>query len=289
MSTPAERKPLLIAALASVGLGVGKALLAVFTGSHVLFASAVDSLGDGLVSSANYWLGRFASEPADDGHPYGHGKVEALAGLGQALLLTGGALWIVRTAVVGLLTADRPAPVALPGIVGIVISMTVSLALGRMLRKAGDKAGSLVLRSDAVHYTMDAASGIAALVGLGVTASTGWVQADDIASLFVAALMVPAIVDLSRAVLDELVDRSLPAEDLAQIEVVLRSTPGLDGWHGLRTRRSGPHRFVEVHVELDGAITLAECHRRTEALEVALRATLPGADVLIHADVADDS
>ena len=117
---------------------------------------------------------------------------------------------------------------------------------------------------------------------------TGWVQADDVASLCVAALMVPAIVGLARAVIDELVDRSLPAEDLATIDTVLRATPGLDGWHALRTRRSGQRRFVELHVELDGAITLAEGHRRTDELEAALRAALPGADVLVHADVAND-
>jgi len=276
---------LLKASAVSLVLGLGKGGLAWATGSHVVLASAVDSVGDAAVSLSNHGLARYAAQPADDGHPYGHGKVEALAGLGQVLFLVAGAGWVATTAITGLLGAERVAPMAGSAMIGLIASMLVSAGLARMLTRAGKETQSLVLSSDAVHYQMDAVSGIAALIGLGVTRLTGNAQADDIAALCVSALMVPSIIGLARAVLAELVDSSLPADELAAIEAVLRTTPGLLGWHALRTRKSGRSKFVELHVVLDGTLTLAEGHRRADALEGALRLAVVGADVIIHVDV----
>lgn len=276
---------LLKASAVSLVLGLGKGVLAWATSSHVVMASAVDSLGDAAVSLSNHGLARYAARPADDGHPYGHGKVEALAGLGQVLFLVAGAGWVATTAISGLLGAQRAAPMAGSAMIGLVASMLVSAALARMLKRAGKETASLVLSSDAVHYQMDAVSGVAALIGLLITRMTGNAQADDIAALCVSALMVPSIVGLARAVLAELVDSSLPAEDLAAIDAVLRVTPGLLGWHALRTRKSGRSKFIELHVVLDGTLTLAEGHRRADGLEGALRQAVTNADVIIHVDV----
>ncbi len=276
---------LLKASAVSLILGVAKAGLALATGSHVVLASAVDSLGDAVVSLSNHGLARYAAQPADEGHPYGHGKVEALAGLGQVLFLVAGAGWVATTAIKGLLGAARTAPLAGSAMIGLVASMLVSAALARMLKRAGKEQRSLVLSSDAVHYQMDAISGIAALIGLAVTRLTGHAEADDVAALCVSALMVPSIIGLAREVLAELVDSSLPAEELTAIEAVLQGTPGLLGWHALRTRKSGRSKFIELHVVLDGTLTLAEGHRRADALEAALRVAVAGADVIIHVDV----
>lgn len=276
---------LLKASVVSLVLGLGKGVLAWATGSHVVLASAVDSLGDAAVSLSNHGLARYAAQPADDGHPYGHGKVEALAGLGQVLFLVAGAEQAGDRRGGHPAGAERSAPLAGSAMIGLIASMLVSGALARMLTRAGKETESLVLSSDAVHYQMDAISGIAALIGLLVTRFTGNAQADDIAALCVSALMVPSIVGLARAVLAELVDSSLPATELAAIEAVLRSTPGLLGWHALRTRKSGRSKFIELHVVLDGTLTLAEGHRRADALEGALRLAVVGADVIIHVDV----
>ncbi len=263
-------------------LGIGKAIAASLTGSQAVAASAADSLSDAVISAANRWMVRTAHEPADREHPFGHGKAEALASLAQVVLL-GGVVVGVGWRAVGSLRGGPP-PIALPAIAVMVASMGVSLALARSLARVATETGSLVLRSDAAHYRMDLWTGGAVLVGLVVSAVTGSGLADGIACLAVCAIMAWDIVGIARDAVGELMDRSLPAGEHAEVEAVLRAFPGITGWHDLRTRRSGPSRFVQVHIELPGDMTLHEAHAIADALEAALTQAIPGVDPIVHVD-----
>lgn len=277
-------RPLVVAAFVSFILGLVKLSVALWTGSQALRASAVDSLSDAVISTSNALLARWAAEPADAGHPYGHGKAESLGGLLQVLALGGGILWIVVSAVLRLLEPETPAPVALPAILTLVGSLGVSFVLGRHLAAEARAKGSLAMAADAIHYRMDAASGVAALIGVGVAAWTGSGVADSVGSLVVAALMSRDLWGLGRTALDQLLDSPLPPEEIAKVEAILRDEPEVRGWHDLRTRRAGPTRFVDVHLELDGELTLAEAHRIADRVEERIFTEVERAVALVHVD-----
>ncbi len=263
-------------------LGVVKAIAAFLTGSQAVAASAADSLSDAAISFGNRWMVRTAHEPADREHPFGHGKAEALASLAQVVFLSavvGGVGWRAIGSLQG-----GPPPLAVPAIVVMVGSMAVSLLLARSLARAAEATGSLILRSDAAHYRMDLWTGGAVLVGLAVTAITGSGLADGIACLVVCAIMAWDIVGIARDAVGELMDQSLPVEEHARVEATLRRFAGINGWHDLRTRRSGPNRFVQVHIELPGSMTLHEAHAIADALEAAFGEAVPGVDALVHID-----
>jgi ferrous-iron efflux pump FieF len=282
--------PLVVAILSTLVLGAAKLTLALITGSRAVLASAADSLGDAVVSGVNLLMVRQAAVPPDDGHPWGHGKAEALASLTQAVLLAGVVVGVAWSAVGTLLHhASAPLPDTQAGILGMLLSMVGSFGISTFLSRAAKRTGSLVLAADAVHYRMDLLTGAAVVAGLVATWLTGRPEADAVASLLVSALMVREVYGIGREAVDELMDRPLPAEEVAQIEAALRSYGDpVRSWHDLRTRRSGPLRFVQVHVALPREISFADAHAATHAVEERLKSVLPFMDVIAHADLDGD-
>ena len=270
-------------------LGVMKTVGALATGSGAVGASAADALTDALVSGANLVLVRAASAPPDDGHPFGHGKAEALAGLAQAGFLTAVVVGVARSAILRL-TEGAPMPVVGPAVLIMLASMVASYLLSRGLSRAADKTGSLVLRADSAHYRMDLWTGTAVVVGLVITAITGDARADAIASLVLCLWMAKEIIPIGVDAVGELMDRPLERREYATALGVLTSfSERIAGWHDLRTRRAGPWRFVQVHVELPGDMTLRDAHRVADDLEEALSKALPGCDAIVHMDPAGES
>jgi len=280
---PRARRALNRAIVGTLALGAGKAVAAGLTGSTALAASAADSITDGAITAANRWMLITAAQPADPGHPYGHGKAEALASLAQAVILGGVIAGITWRAVSHLVTPVE-APDAVPALGVVLASLVGSALLARSLRRAADATGSLVLRADAAHYQMDLASGAAVVVGLGLGTLTGSAIPDSLAALVVSGLMAREVWRIGQDAVGELMDQALPPDEQARLETVLASMP-LRGWHDLRTRRSGPHRFVQVHVELDPGLTLGEAHAVADGVEAALRQAVPGCDPIVHVDV----
>lgn len=277
--------PLLVAIGLTLVMGVAKLVVALWTGSHAVMASAADSLGDAIVSGVNLLMVRQAAVPADEEHPWGHGKAEALASLAQALVLGGVVLAIAANAVAQLVDGGGATPRAGPALGVMVLSLAGSLFISNYLSRAGNSSGSLVVKADAVHYRMDVFTGGAVMVGVASSALLGTAIGDAVASLVVSAMMVKDVYGLGREAIDELMDRPLPEEETRQLEGVLRQmgAPVLS-WHDLRTRRSGPHRFVQVHVVLPAHIPFCQAHAAADDVEARLRAALPNVDVIVHAD-----
>lgn len=278
--------PLAIAILATLLLGAIKLVVALLSGSRAVLASAADSLGDAVVSGVNLLMVRAAAEPPDEGHPWGHGKAEALASLTQAVLLAGVVVGVVWSAVASLLSGTATPPKVGPAVIGMLISMAGSFSISTYLARAARRSGSLVVGADAVHYRMDLLTGGAVLLGLAVTAITGRAEADAVSSLLVSAWMSKEVWGIGKEAVDELMDRPLPEAEVLELERALRAlgAPVL-AWHDLRTRRAGPFRFVQVHVELPASLTFAGAHEVSHQVEQALAGALPNTDVIVHLDV----
>ena len=280
-------RPLVLTIGMSLGLGIGKLVAAVLTGSQAVLASAADSLADVAVSAANLWLMRRARVPADDGHPYGHGKIEGLASLAQGVVLTLVIVGIAQSAVTSLLEPKPHDVLAAPALVVMVVSLLVSSSIASRLGRAATQTGSLVLRADAAHYRMDRWTSGATILGLVGTLAFHQPRADSVAALAVCVIMTRDVALLLRDAVNELMDAALTPEEMTRIKGVLDASRPLQvGWHDLRARRSGPRRFVEVHVEVEKTATLLAAHDVAESIENELRSSIEGVEVIVHLDPA---
>ncbi len=273
----------------SLLLGGLKLATAVLSGSQAVMASALDSLSDSFISWMNLRFFRMAEDPPDAEHPFGHGKIEGLASLFQAALLTGIVLVVAGRAIHTLVLQVPAVPAAGPALAVMLASTVVSAWLARSLSVAAAATDSLVLRSDAAHYRMDVAAGAGVALGLFGSWLSGWWYADPLVSLLMAIWMAKDVVSLWREAADELMDRALSAEELSAVDQVLaRADPRIRSWHELRTRRSGQLRFVQAHLVFDGDISLADAHAAAEEVEAELRQALPRCHVLLHLDVSNE-
>lgn len=274
------------AVLATLALGVAKLAAGLFTGSTAVVASGLDSLADAVMSSANLWLARVAASPPDADHPYGHHKAEPLAALAQVTLLSAIVVGVGWSAVNRLLSGEVPLPLTLPAMGMTVVAMASAWGISVGLSRAATRTGSLVLRTDAVHYRMDVWTGAAVLVGLIAAGVLHSGIPDAVAAIVVCLVMGRDLFKITREAISELMDQAMDRDERAVLIRVLEGLgPPVVAWHDLRSRRSGPRRFVQVHLEMPAHLPLAEAHRAADAAEGALRAAVPGVEALVHVDV----
>lgn len=264
-------------------LAIVKALGGVLGNTYALIADAVESLAD-VFSSVMVWLGiRWAAAPPDEDHPYGHGKAEGLASLVVALFLLAAAAWIAVHAVREILTPHRvPAPWTLLLLAGIV---AVKWAFSRRLHAAGEQAGSGALQAEAWHHVSDALTSGAAFVGIAIALIGGprYAQADDWAALTACAVVALNGLLIGRRAVGEMMDVAVAPELAVAVRRVAARVPGVRGLEKCRVRRSGLSHLVDIHVEVDGTLTVREGHEIARAVKRALLAAdLRVTDVLVH-------
>jgi ferrous-iron efflux pump FieF len=264
-------------------LGAAKLLAAIFTGSVALAASFVDSLMDVFASSVNLVACRVATRRPDEEHRYGHGKAEGLAGMFQGAVVGFSAVYLIVESVRRLF---RPTEVVHDewGMAAMGFAAVSSIALTRFLRRTARATGSVALHADSAHYASDALMNLAVLGGLVLVRATGLVWIDAALGLAVAGFVLRSSWSVLRLSVDELMDRSSPADIERVREVVAREVPEVRGIHDLRTRRAGPTRFVDLHVSLDRRLSFPDAHRLSERVVQAIEAAFPGTSVQVHAD-----
>ncbi len=257
------------------------------TGSISVWASLLDSAMDIFASTINFFAIRAAARPPDDDHAYGHGKVESLAGLFQAVVITISGLFLIREAILRLLH-PQPTSGELLGIVSMLIATGVSIALVARLRRVARQTDSPVLSADALHYATDVFTNGGALIALLFLRLTGWQLADPLISIAISLYILYSAFNVARDSVDVLMDKRLPLEVDEQIaEIVSRfHTQGVIGFHDLRTRRSGAQKFIDLHLEVARIMSLEEAHALTVQVLRTLETEIPRSRVQIHTDPA---
>ena len=284
-SESVEKKALLVRSLLIAG-GLMGFKLGVFaiTNSMAILASAADSLMDFLVSLANFLLIMPASKPADHNPPYGHGKIESLAGMVQSLILGGAAFSIGAMAVKRFLAPEeiyRPEV----GILVTVVAIALNLWHSRNLRRSMIKTNSPMMAAEYLHYASDTLVYLGVLVSFSLFKITGKVYWDPLISLLIVGYLLKAVVSLFLDTLTELLDVQLPELTLKEIDVTIRAFhPAIVGYHDLRTRKVGTTKFIEFHVVLRGVETFRDVHKLTVGLMETFQKIYPGAIVTVHAD-----
>ena len=253
------------------------------TDSVALLSSLADSLLDLVASLITLFAVKVAVSPADREHRFGHGKSEGIAGLAQALIVTGSAAYVGVEAVTRLLA---PSPVMQPGLglgvmfVSLVLTVGLVVFQGFVVRQTR----SLAISADAVHYKADILTNVAVLGAIFASAQWQWHILDPLLGLVVVALILLAVRIIATDAIDVLLDRELPEDDRQRIKDIVVTHPGVKGIHDLRTRSAGAAQFIQFHLELDAQISLVEAHEICDAVESGVQDKFPGAEVLIHAD-----
>jgi ferrous-iron efflux pump FieF len=253
------------------------------SGSVSLLSSLLDSLLDAFASVINLLAVRHAVTPADREHRFGHGKAEPLAGLAQAAFISGSAVLLLIQATQRLWDAPPVSNTGL-GIAVSIFSLVLTLGLVRFQRSVVAQTGSLAIGADELHYRSDLILNVSVIVALLLSGRLGWHIADPI---FGAAIGVWILWSAWRIVmqsLTQLMDRELPDEDRARIRRIAESHPEVRAVHDIKTRAAGPTAFIQLHLEMDGRMTLAHAHEISDAVETAIREAFPGTEIMIHQD-----
>lgn len=259
-----------------------KAIAWWLSGSVSLLAGLTDSLLDAAASLLNLIAVNYALRPADEDHRYGHGKAEALAGLGQAVFI---AISAVLVGISGFERLQEPQAIEATGI-GVAVIL-LSLAMTGLLlvfqRHVVKVTGSTAIRADSLHYASDLLLNSSILVAL-LLAAYGWQRADALFGIAIALYIFWSALTIVRESAAVLMDKELPLEISERMMQLALGIPGVLDAHDLRTRMSGTRWFVQLHLDLPSSLTLQEAHDLCEAAEFAIRAEFPRAEVLVHAD-----
>ena len=282
MSTDTDKRKWRAAAL-SVGSNTllvgGKVAVGLITGSVAVISEAVHSGMDLVAAIIALVAVIYASRPPDESHPHGHGKMEDLSGALEALLIFGAVVFIGYESI-HRLVAGGGVEQPLLGVAVMAVSSVINFAVSWYLGKVGRETDSSALLADAAHLRTDVYTSLGVLVGLGAVYFTGLHWLDPAAALAVALLIVLEAWRITSRTVGELLDRGIPVEERRQVESLLASE-GIK-FHALRSRKSGPTRKIDLHLDVPPKATAEEVHALCDRMEEGVQKVLPGAQVLIH-------
>jgi cation diffusion facilitator family transporter len=258
-----------------------KLIAGFISGSVSIISEAIHSGMDLLASIIAYISVRVSDSPPDAGHPYGHGKVENVSGVIEAVLIFIAAIWIIYEAVHKIIV---PTAVENVGIGTGVMAMAsaVNFIVSRRLYKVAKETDSIALEADALHLKTDVYTSLGVATGLLLIWLTGWYFLDPIVAISVAMLILKESYNLLRNAFSPLLDASLSDEETKIIrEEITRQNIT---FHNLKTRKSGHYRFADLHLELPGNMELREVHRICDDIENKINSKLKNLEITIHVE-----
>jgi cation diffusion facilitator family transporter len=272
-----------LALLINALLAIGKIATGILGDSYVLIADGIESTAD-IFSSVIVWGGlRVSVLPADENHPFGHGKAEPVASIIVSMILLAAAVLIAVQSVHEILTPHHPpAWYTLPVLVVVVL---VKETLFRAALRAGHSLESTALKSDAWHHRSDALTSAAAFVGITIAlvGGKGYEGADDWAALLACGVICWNGLRLLRAALDELMDASVSPQVVAQVRELAAAVEGVTAIDKCRIRKSGLHLALDIHVVVDGDLTVRRGHEIAHLVKDRLLASQHRInDVIVH-------
>jgi cation diffusion facilitator family transporter len=258
-----------------------KLAVAATTGAVSVFAEAIHSFGDLIGATVAMIAVTVSDAPPDDSHAYGHGKFENLSGVASALLMFIAGTYAVWEAIKHLRHARHHTSVDF-GLCVMAFSVIANMLVSRHLITVGRETDSAALTADGYHLRTDIYTSLGVFLSLLIVKLTGWTWMDAAAALFVSALIFVTGFKLAGDAVGTLSDKSLPLDEERARRDTIESDPRVLSYHNLRTRKSGSHRHVDVHVLISDANSFVQAHDFTEALEERLRNTLPNVHPIIH-------
>ena len=270
-------------------LAIVKLVAGIVGHSYALIADAVESTAD-IFSSLVVWSGlHIASQPADEDHPYGHGRAEALAGAIVSLMLMGGAIGIAVQAIREIAEPHQGPLAWTLWILGAII--VVKEVLYRRVRAVGTELGSTAVQADASHHRSDVFTSLAAFIGISIAVIGGpaWAAADGWAALVAAVVICFNGVKMIRPAIDDLMDRAPSENVVGRIAAAAREVSDVRAIEKLKVRKLGLAYMVDLHVQADPYMSLHDAHIVSGKVKSAIRSAVRSVDdVLIHMEPFED-
>lgn len=281
----------LLSVLSNTFLVAGKITVGLMINSVAIISEAIHSGMDLLAAIIAFVAVKISGKPADQSHPFGHGKAENLSGAIEALLIFAAAGWIIYESILKLIHPrhiDEPAW----GVGVMFISSALNWFVSHQLFIVSSKTDSIALEADAWHLRTDVWTSVGVMIGLGIiwigdhflpTVNLNWV--DPVAALMVATMILKAAYDLTIKSVRDLLDAGLdPAEEEKLRALIAAHDPHIRGFHNLRTRKSGGRRFIEFHILVNPSMSVNRSHQLTDELVVKIRAIMPASIITIHVE-----
>jgi ferrous-iron efflux pump FieF len=280
-----RRRVTIASLLVAVILIAAKIFAYRITGSVSVMTSLLDSTFDALASTVTMVSVMHATTPADQEHRFGHGKIEALAAMGQSLFIFASACYLLFESTHRFF---HPQPVreAFVGIGVMLLSVALTMLLLAFQRYVIRRTPSVAISADNLHYNGDLLMNIGVLSALGLGYYSHWPYFDPLFACIISFVLFYGAWKVSRESYAILMDQELPDADRAKIESLVKAHPQAHAIHDLRTRTSGQRVFIEFHLEMDGDLSLTKAHDVTEELEAVIYKEFPKAEVLIHQEPA---
>jgi cation diffusion facilitator family transporter len=285
-----KRSAALSSVVAAIGLTTFKVIIGVLTNSLGILAEAAHSGLDMVAALMTYFAVRYSDKPADQEHPFGHGKIENLSALFETVLLLATSGWIIYEAIQRLFFISVKVEASIWSFIVMGTSIVVDFTRSRILYKAARKYKSQALEADALHFSTDIWSSSVVILGLiGLTLARyvhglDWLsKADSIAALVVALIVIFISAELGYRTVSALLDTA-PKGLAEQVEAVAESIEGVVDAHAIRIRPSGAHTFIDMHVTMDGSRTLNDAHAATVEIEKAIHSIISPADITVHVE-----
>lgn len=264
----------------NVGLLVAKGVAASISHSVALLGDIVDTSADLLASIVSAVSIYIALKPADESHPFGHGKFETLGGFLQALLLIGMGTYVLIKAIHRWSNPEEISVEIALWVAGVTAG--VKLVFTQWFRKVAHETESDVLRANLANISSDIFASVIVIFGLLAVQWTGSSLYDAVGAILIVGFIFAYGWRVLYETASSLVDTMLPAEEVERIVSILKKHPEIRGFHQLRTRKSGSHRHIDVHILLDDELCLVKAHEITEEVEDQIRDALPNVSISIH-------
>ena len=260
--------------LIAMKLGVG-----IITGSVSIISEAIHSSIDLVAAIIAFFAVRISGKPSDERHPFGHGKMENVSGVIEALLIFAASAWIIYEAVGRFIHPGETEALGL-GVVVMAISAVVNTFVSRRLYKVARLTDSVALEADALHLKTDVITSAGVALGLALIWITGWHVLDPVIALAVAVIIIYESWMLLRKAFSPLIDTALSGAELEKLTGILTEM-GIS-YHDLRTRAAGHQRFVEFHLDVPPHETIETIHRQCDMIEQRLESEFREINVVIH-------
>jgi cation diffusion facilitator family transporter len=261
-----------------------KLIVGLISGSISIISEAIHSFMDLLASIIAYFSVRISDTPADERHPYGHGKFENVSGVIEAVLIFVAAFWIIYEAIKKLSNPGEIEKISY-GFIVMSISAMVNFFVSRKLYKAARETSSIALEADALHLKTDVYTSAGVAFGLLLIWLTGYHILDPIVAILVAILILKESVELFMKAYSPLLDSSLSVKEIESIKSIINGhcTEEIN-FHDLRSRKAGNYNYIDFHLNLPENLTVKEAHKICDAIENDIKSNLKNTEVNIHVE-----
>jgi len=277
-----------LSVFSNIFLVIMKITVGIISGSVSIISEAAHSAIDLVASLIAFFSVKVSNMPPDKEHPYGHGKVENISGVIEGLLIIVAAIWIVYHSIHSLIV-NEPVQYLQWGIIVMGVSALVNFFVSRKLYKVAKETDSIALEADALHLKTDIYTSVGVALGIGLIWVTGWHILDPVIAIFVALIILWEAYNLIKSAFNPLLDNSLDQQEVDIITAIIEEfTNDCIGYHHLRTRKSGPYKYIDFHLELPDEMTVKESHNLCDRMEERLKEKFNSVDINIHVEPKSD-